>query len=89
MNLYVVVHRQTRKPAMIDISSNDGGEFCNSYRAEISEHGSIVAAYTDKGVAEGILSKKEEVKWYNSGFECPIRPESFKPDDYEVVTVSL
>lgn len=89
MNLYVITHRETRKPAMVSISSNGDAEFCNDSRAEISAWGSIVAAYTDKETAEKILSRAENVGWYNSSHECPEWSDSFNPLDYEVVAVSL
>lgn len=90
MNLYVITHRKTRKPAQLSISPNvDEADFCNDTSVRIGDWGEALAVYTEEKVADNILSRSENTGWYNSSIENPQWGHGFKPSEYEVVAVSL
>ena len=89
MDIFLIVHRETRQPARLSASYNgDEAEFCNDSTVTISDSGEMLAAYDDECVAQKILSREEDVGWYNSSYSKPKWGYGFNPLDYEIVKFS-
>lgn len=84
---YGIRNKKTLEPLWVDISSNDGMAFCNSYSAHFSKiSGSHIYLVSDRKDAEAALT--EDIKWYNSSSTKPCFNGNDK-SDFEIFKVDL
>jgi len=87
MILYGIRHKETVHPIGISIFSNGDAEFCNAAGAMFDNCSDAIYMVTDRETAEKALT--EDPDWYNASLERPQWPRDFKPDDYEVFTITI
>lgn len=83
---YGLLHKKTNKLVGFEIRSNDGGDFCNSERCELSLDADNMWIVEDKLTAS--YARVNSTPWYNSSYEHPI-VNIGEPEDFDVVKVEI
>jgi len=82
---YGLLHKNTNKIVGFEIRSNEGGDFCNSEKCELSLDEDNIWIVEDKITAS--YARVNSTPWYNSGYEFPI--VNIKPEELEVIKIEI
>ena len=83
---YGLLHKKTNKLVGFEIRSNEGGDFCNSERCELSLNEDNIWIVEDKITASYALVNSSP--WYNADYESPI-VDIGESEEFEVVKIEM
>jgi len=83
---YGLLHKKTNKIVGFKIRSNDGGDFCNIERCELSLDEDNIWIVKDKITAS--YARVNSTPWYNADYESPAM-DIGEPEEFEVVKIEI